>query len=58
MENDVIFVAGELFFDHPLSGIAILKRLLEKHGYKVGVIEMPQKQEDIKKLGKPNFSLV
>jgi len=52
MEYDIIFVMGELFFDHPLSGIAILKRLLEKKGYSVGIIEMPQNEEDIKKLGK------
>ncbi|MBS3097357.1 YgiQ family radical SAM protein [Candidatus Woesearchaeota archaeon] len=55
MEYDIIFVTGELFFDHPLCGIAILKRLLEKHGYRVGVIEMPQKDEDVKKLGKPRL---
>ena len=51
MIYDIIFVTGELFFDHPLSGIAILKRLLEKNGYKVGIIEMPQKEDDIKKFG-------
>jgi len=55
MEYDIIFVAGERFFDHPLCGIAILKRLLEKHGYKVGIIEMPQKESDIKRLGKPRL---
>lgn len=55
MEYDIIFVTGEIFFDHPLCGAAILKRLLEKHGYNVGIIEMPQKEEDIKKLGKPRL---
>jgi len=55
MEYDIIFVIGEKFFDHPLCGTAILKRLLEKNGYAVGVIEMPQKDEDIKKLGKPRL---
>jgi len=55
MEYDIIFVTGEIFFDHPLCGIAILKRLLEKHGYGVGIIEMPQKEEDVKKLGKPRL---
>ena len=55
MEYDIIFVTGEIFFDHPLCGVAILKRLLEKHGYKVVVIEMPQKEEDIKKFGKPKL---
>ena len=55
MEYDIIFVVGELFFDHPLCGIAILKRLLEKHGYSVGIIDMPKKEDDIKKLGKPRL---
>lgn len=55
MQYDIIFVTGEIFFDHPLSGIAILKRLLEKHGYSVGIIEQPKKEDDIKKLGKPNL---
>jgi uncharacterized radical SAM protein YgiQ len=55
MEYDIIFVTGELFFDHPLSGTAILKRLLEKRGYKAGIIEMPAKEEDVKKLGRPKL---
>jgi uncharacterized radical SAM protein YgiQ len=55
MDYDVIFVTGELFFDHPLCGVAILKRLLEKNGYSVAVIEMPETSEDVKKFGKPNL---
>ena len=55
MAYDIIFVSGERFCDHPLCGIAILKRLLEKKGYTVGVIDLPQKEEDIIELGKPNL---
>ncbi|MEK6969982.1 MAG: YgiQ family radical SAM protein [Nanoarchaeota archaeon] len=55
MQYDIIFVSGETFFDHPLSGIAILKRLLEKYGYTVGVIEIPTTEEEIKRLGKPKL---
>jgi uncharacterized radical SAM protein YgiQ len=55
MEYDIIFVIGEKFFDHPLCGIAILKRLLEKKGFSIGVIEMPHKAFDIKSLGKPRL---
>lgn len=55
MAYDIIFVVGELFFDHPLCGIAILKRLLEKNGYTVGIIEMPERDDDIERLGKPNL---
>ncbi|MGM5484488.1 MAG: YgiQ family radical SAM protein [Nanobdellota archaeon] len=52
---DVILVIGELFFDHPLSGAAIIKRLLEREGYKVGVIEKPEKPDDVKRLGRPRL---
>ncbi len=55
MEYDIIFVVGEVFFDHPLCGVAILKRLLEKNNYKVGIIEMPQTDADIAKLGEPKL---
>ena len=55
MQYDIIFVSGEIYFDHPMSGVAILKRLLEKKGYSVGVIEKPTTEEEIKKLGEPNL---
>jgi len=55
MTYDIIFVSGEKYFDHPLCGIAILKRLLEKNNFTVGVIETPQTEKDVTKLGKPNL---
>ncbi|MGB3458783.1 MAG: YgiQ family radical SAM protein [Halobacteriota archaeon] len=55
MDYEIIFVTGEIFFDHPLCGVAILKRVLEKEGYKIGVIEKPTKEEEIKKLGRPKL---
>lgn len=55
MDYDVIFIIGERYCDSPLCGAAILKRLLESKGYSVGVIEIPQKEEDILKLGKPKL---
>jgi uncharacterized radical SAM protein YgiQ len=55
MQYDIIFIIGEKYFDHPLSGIAILKHLLEKKGYKVGIIEQPIHEKNITKLGKPNL---
>jgi uncharacterized radical SAM protein YgiQ len=54
-EFDIIFILGEIYFDHPLCGAAILKRLLEEKGFKVGVIEQPRNPEEIRKLGKPNL---
>jgi uncharacterized radical SAM protein YgiQ len=55
MQYDIIFITGEKYFDHPLCGVAILKKLLEKNNYKVGVIEQPSKEQEIKKLGTPKL---
>jgi uncharacterized radical SAM protein YgiQ len=52
---DIIFVVGEPFFDHPLCGTAILKRLLEREGYSVGLIETPKDESAITSLGKPRL---
>lgn len=55
MQYDIIFLLGETFFDHPLCGVAILKRLLEKEGYTVAIIEKPLKKEAITKYGTPRL---
>ncbi|MFW6014402.1 MAG: YgiQ family radical SAM protein [Candidatus Nanoarchaeia archaeon] len=55
MSYDIIFITGDKHFDHPFCATAILKRLLEKHGYSVGVIEKPKTSHEIKKLGKPEL---
>jgi uncharacterized radical SAM protein YgiQ len=52
---DVIFVTGDLIYDHPLSGTAVLTRLLESKGYKVAVISQPQNDKDFLSKGKPNY---
>jgi len=54
-EFDIILITGEVYFDHPLSGTAMIKRLLEKYGYSVGLIEMPVSSLDVTKLGKPKL---
>ena len=38
---DFIFVTGDAYVDHPSFGTAILSRLLESKGYKVGIIAQP-----------------
>ncbi len=52
-EYDIIFITGEKYFDHPLCGLAILRRLLEQRGFSVAVIETPKSPEDITRFGKP-----
>ncbi|WP_430462233.1 YgiQ family radical SAM protein [Thalassolituus sp. LLYu03] len=54
---DVIIVSGDAYVDHPSFGMAVLGRLLEKQGFRVGIIAQPDwnKPEDFMKLGKPNL---
>ena len=57
MEYDIILITGDVYIDHPLNGIAIIKRFLEKHKFSVGVIETPnwKSNKDFIKLGKPKL---
>ncbi len=52
---DVVFVTGDPYYDHPLSVIAIIARLLDKKGYKAGIIAQPSSDEDYKSCGKPKY---
>ncbi len=52
---DVIFVTGDPYYDHPLSGVAILARLLDRRGYQVGIIAQPQTEEDYQACGRPKY---
>src|SRR5690606_27660333 len=38
---DVILVTGDAYVDHPSFGMAVLGRLLEKQGFRVGIIAQP-----------------
>lgn len=54
---DVIIVTGDAYVDHPSFGMAIIGRLLEAQGFRVGIISQPdwQSKNDFMKLGKPNL---
>jgi uncharacterized radical SAM protein YgiQ len=52
---DVVFATGDPYYDHPLSGMAIIARLLDKKGYRVGIIAQPIKDEDYKICGTPKY---
>ena len=52
---DVIFITGDPYYDHPLSGIAILSRLLDTKGYKVTIIPQPESDEEYQACGRPNY---
>ncbi len=54
---DIIIISGDAYVDHPSFGTAVIGRLLESQGYRVGIIAQPQWQsaEPFKQLGKPNL---
>ena len=54
---DIILVTGDAYIDHPSFGMALVGRLLEAQGFRVGIIAQPdwQSAEAFKALGKPNL---
>jgi uncharacterized radical SAM protein YgiQ len=54
---DVILVTGDAYVDHPSFGMAIVGRVLEAQGFRVGIIAQPnwKNAEAFKTLGRPNL---
>ena len=54
---DVILVSGDAYIDSPFIGVSVVGRMLEKMGYKVGMIGQPdiKSDKDIKRLGEPRL---
>lgn len=54
---DIIIVCGDAYVDHPSFGMAVMGRLLESQGFRVGLICQPDwnDPEALKVLGKPNL---
>ena len=54
---DIILVTGDAYVDHPSFGMAVIGRMLEAQGFRVGIIAQPdwQSAEPFKALGKPNL---
>lgn len=54
---DIILVTGDAYVDHPSYGAAIIGRVLEDAGFKVGIIAQPdyRKTDDFQRLGKPKL---
>jgi uncharacterized radical SAM protein YgiQ len=54
---DIILVTGDAYIDHPSFGMALIGRLLEAQGFRVGIVCQPDwnSPADFRKLGKPNL---
>lgn len=57
-ELDVILISGDAYIDHPSFGTAVIGRIIEDEGLKIGIIPQPNWKDDLrdfKKLGKPKY---
>jgi uncharacterized radical SAM protein YgiQ len=54
---DIVLVTGDAYIDHPSFGMALIGRLLESHGFRVGILDQPEWKgaEAFRALGKPNL---
>ena len=59
-ELDVILFSGDAYVDHPSFGHAIISRILQAHGYSVGIISQPdwKDEKSITILGKPKLAFL
>ncbi|HEX2945753.1 MAG TPA: YgiQ family radical SAM protein [Clostridia bacterium] len=57
---DFLYISGDAYVDHPSFGHAILTRLLESEGYRVGIIAQPDwhSVEDFMRLGRPELAVL
>ena len=57
-EFDVILISGDAYVDHPSFGTAVISRIIEDEGLRIGIVAQPNWQDDLrdfKKLGKPRL---
>lgn len=57
---DFVYITGDAYVDHPSFGHAIISRILEAHGYKVGIIAQPdwRDEKSITVLGTPRLGFL
>lgn len=57
---DFVYITGDAYVDHPSFGHAIISRVLESHGYSVGIISQPdwKDEKSITVLGKPRLAFL
>jgi uncharacterized radical SAM protein YgiQ len=57
-ELDVILFSGDAYVDHPAFGTAVIGRIIEDEGFKIGIVAQPNWQDDLrdfKKFGTPKY---
>jgi len=56
-ELDIILISGDSYIDSPYSGVAVIGKVLQKAGFRVGIIAQPEltSEVDISRLGEPTL---
>lgn len=59
-ELDFLYIVGDAYVDHPSFGHAIISRVLESKGYRVGIVAMPdwRKLDDFTRMGRPRLGVL
>ena len=55
---DVVLISGDAYVDHPAFGTAVVGRIIESEGFKIGIVAQPNWKDDLrdfKKFGKPKY---
>ncbi|MFH1046155.1 MAG: YgiQ family radical SAM protein [Candidatus Omnitrophota bacterium] len=54
---DIILISGDAYVDHPSYGAAVISRVLEHNGFRVGIIAQPdwKSTQDVMRLGEPRL---
>ena len=57
---DFVYVSGDAYVDHPSFGTAIISRVLESRGFKVGIIAQPdwRDKRSVQVLGRPRLGFL
>ena len=57
-ELDVVLISGDAYVDHPSFGPAVIGRIIESEGFRIGIIPQPNWRDDLrdfKKFGRPKY---
>ena len=57
---DFVYVIGDAYVDHPSFGHAVISRVLEAHGYRVGIISQPDWKQSVSiaEYGEPGLAFL
>ena len=57
-ELDFLYISGDAYVDHPSFGHALISRLFEEQGFRIGIVALPQTKEDYLCLGVPKIGVL